>query len=196
MQNLLAAVIAVLLWSNLALASAPMRPYSGIGVLQLAESAVLEPITLYGDPGVDRCCMIQPKTVSQLNGWLFGAVNPPAMLVTNRKGEWVEVEHDDAGRTGWVRQRRNWHFLPWEQYLKGRQVKFLRNSPKGQMLLTAEPRDGRRGEQLTDSQPLQVLQARGNWLYVKLEHGTTGWVRWRDNDGRLLIGFDTETAGP
>lgn len=193
MRTFLLAITTLLLCGNLAVASAPMRPYSGIGVLQLSEPAPPGAITLYDDPGIERCCTILPKGISQLNGWLFGTGQPPALLVTARKGEWIEVEHDDAGRTGWIRQRRNWQFLPWEQYLQGRQVRFLRNSPKNRMLLATEPGD-ERGEQLTARQPLQVVQAKGDWLYVQLERGYTGWIRWRDSDGRLLIGFDSETS--
>lgn len=171
-------------------AAVPMRPYSGIGVLTLATVGITEPIPLYHDPGISRCCRFPLADLGRLNVWLFGNDQPPHLLVTARKGDWLEVEYDDAGRTAWLKSERRWSYTPWEQFLKGRMVQFLRNSPKKQMQVLPRPGTAE-GTPLTSNKPMKVILAQGDWAYVLLDQNSAGWIRWRDNDGRLLIGFDS-----
>lgn len=173
-----------------ALAAAKMRPYSGIGVLQISSLTVTDTIQLFDDPGITRCCKVDTSVIKRLNSWLFGDDQPPSLLVTARKGEWLEVEHDDAGRTGWIMQERRWSYTPWEQYLKGKLIVFLRNSPKNQIQVVSRPGAGK-GAPITTRQPMKVIMAQGDWTYVLLDQSSAGWIRWRDGDGRLLIGFET-----
>ena len=186
----LSLIIFILLSSAVNLLAAPkMRPYSGIGVLQLSSVGVTDAIPLYDDPGIARCCKVESATIKEMNSWLFGGERPPSLLVINRKGDWLEVEHDDAGRTGWVMQARRWSYTPWEQYLKGKLALFLRNSPK--KMIQVVPRPGAaEGAPLTPKQPMKIILAQGDWAYVLLDQNSAGWIRWRDNDGRLLVGFD------
>jgi len=171
-------------------AAAKMRPYSGIGVLQLSTTGATDSITLYDEPGITRCCKLALPTVKELNVWLFGAEQDPSLLVTSRKRDWLEVEHDDAGRTGWIQAERHWSYTPWEQFLKGKLILFLRNSPRN--MLQVLPRPGAtEGSPLPTKQPLKVILAQGDWAYVLLDQQSAGWIRWRDLDGRLLVGFDT-----
>ncbi len=174
-------------------AAVKMRPYSGIGVLQLSTIGVTDQIPLYDDPGIARCCKLDINSITSLNGWLFGSEHEPFLLVTAHKGNWLEVELDDAGRTGWVRPERRWSYLPWDQFLKGRLVQFLRNSPKKQMQVVAHP-GANDGTALTTRQPMKVIVAQGDWVYVLLNQNSAGWIRWRDSDGRLLVGFSSVPA--
>lgn len=174
-------------------ATVKMRPYSGIGVLQLSSIGVTDQIPLYDDPGIARCCRLELSAIKELNAWLFGAEQEPFLLVTAHKGNWVEVELDDAGRTGWVRPERRWTYQTWEQFLKGRLILFLRNSPKKQIQVVASP-GTKEGTSLTTRQPMKVILAQGDWAYVLLNQSSAGWIRWRDHDGRLLVGFDTSVA--
>jgi hypothetical protein len=186
-------IIFLLFLSTTSLAAPKMRPYSGIGVLQLSSVGVTDAIQLYDDPGIARCCRIETSAITQLNSWLFGNDQPPSLLVTARKGEWLEVEHDDAGRTGWIIQERRWSYTPWEQYLKGKLILFLRNSPKSQIQIVPHP-GASKGVPTTTKQPMKVIMAQGDWAYVLLDQTSAGWIRWRDNDGRLLVGFDVPQA--
>lgn len=170
-----------------------MRPYSGIGVLQLSSVGITDSIPLYDDPGIARCCRVESSGFKELNSWLFGNDRPPSLLVTTRKGDWLEVERDDAGRTGWVMQERRWNYTPWEQYLKGKQALFLRNSPKKMIQVLPHP-GAAEGTQLTPKQPMKIILAQGDWAYVLLDQSSAGWIRWRDNDGRLLVGFDVSST--
>lgn len=171
-------------------AAQKMRPYSGIGVLQLSSVAAAESTPLYDDPGIARCCKLSLPSIRELNSWLFGTTQGPFLLVTAHKGDWLEVEYDDAGRTGWIMPERHWNYLPWHQFLKSKLALFLRNSPKKQMQLL--PRPGvTEGTPLLNLHPMKIILSQGDWAYVLLDQNNAGWIRWRDNDGRLLIGFDT-----
>jgi hypothetical protein len=172
-----------------ALAVPKMRPYSGIGVLQLSSLAITDSIPLYDEPGIARCCKLDLKAARELNAWLFGTAHDPFLLVTSQKRDWIEIEHDDAGRTGWIMPERRWSYLPWEQFLKGKRVLFLPNTPKKEIQIL--PRHGAvNGAPLTTKTPLKVILVQGDWAYVLLNQNSSGWIRWRDTDGRLLIGFD------
>jgi hypothetical protein len=186
-------IIFLLFLSTTSQAASKMRPYSGIGVLQISSVGVTDALQLYGDPGVTRCCKVETSAITHLNSWLFGNDQPPSLLVTARKGEWLEVEHDDAGRTGWIIQERRWSYTPWEQYLKGKLILFLRNSPKSQIQIVPHP-GASKGVPTTTKQPMKVIMAQGDWAYVLLDQTSAGWIRWRDNDGRLLVGFDVPQA--
>jgi len=183
----------LLFLSTTSQAAPKMRPYSGIGVLQISSVGVTDSIRLYSDPGIGRCCKIETDAIKELNGWLFGADLPPSLLVTARKGDWLEVEHDDAGRTGWIMQERRWSYTPWEQYLKGKQIQFLRNSPKKLIQVVSRP-GSTEGKTLPSRQPMKVIMGQGDWAYVLLDQSNGGWIRWRDGDGRLLVGFDVSLS--
>jgi len=171
------------------LAAPKMRPYSGIGVLQLSSTGLTDAIPLYDNPGISRCCKIEFTAFKELNSWLFGQTETPYLLVTARKSDWLEIEYDDAGRTGWLLPERRWQYLSWDQFLKGRLVLFLRNSPKKQMQVVSRP-GATAGISLTTKQPMKVILAQGDWAYVLLDQSSAGWIRWRDSDGRLLIGLN------
>ncbi len=174
---------------SLADAAPRMRPYTGIGVLQLPSTADSEPFRLYNEPGIFRCCDIEPASLKRLNEWLFGEDEGSFLLVVDRKGDWLEVEHDDAGRTGWLMPERRCIYKPWNQFLKGKQVRFLNISPKKFMQVLTSPGGSPQGRQLSAKEPMKVILAQEDWLYVLLNQNNAGWVRWRDNDGRLLVGF-------
>ena len=190
---LLLIIVSLIAFSGPVHAAPKMRPYSGIGVLQLSSVGVTDAIPLYDDPGIARCCKVESSAIKELNSWLFGGELPPSLLVTTRKGDWLEVEHDDAGRTGWIMQERRWSYTPWEQYLKGKLALFLRNSPK--KMAQVLPRPGAaEGTPLKPKQPMKIILAQGDWAYVLLDQNSAGWIRWRDSDGRLLVGFDVPLA--
>lgn len=172
-----------------AFAAPKMRPYSGIGVLQLSSTAPPEALQLYDDPGIARCCRLAFSQIKDLNSWLFGATEGTLLLVTAKKTDWLEIEYDDAGRTGWIQPERRWQYQPWDQFMKGRRISFLRNSPKKAMQVLPSPGSAS-GVALTAKQPMKVILAQGDWAYVLLDQNSAGWIRWRDSDGRLLIGFD------
>ncbi|MBV5337795.1 MAG: hypothetical protein J0653_07675, partial [Deltaproteobacteria bacterium] len=85
-------ILLLLACSVPALAAPKMRPYSGIGVLQLSSVSIADSIPLYDEPGIARCCKLDLKAAKELNAWLFGTTNAPFLLVTSQKRDWIEIE--------------------------------------------------------------------------------------------------------
>jgi len=169
-------------------AALPMRPYSGIGVLQITSASFGDGLQLYEEPGLIRSGTLASATAHQLTAWLFGPGEAVHLLVTARKGEWLRIERDDAGRQAWVHGLRRWNYTAWEQFLKGKQICFLRNAPRQQLQVYPYP-EAANGTPLLSFEPMKVIMVQGDWSFVLHDQFSAGWVRWRDHDGRLLVGL-------
>ena len=180
--------LTILLISSDCRAALPMRPYSGIGVLRITGDSLTDGLQLYEEPGLVRSGTLDSAAARQLTAWLFGTEEEVYLLVTARKGEWLRVERDDAGRLAWVHGLRRWNYTPWEQFLKGKQISFLRNAPRQQLQVYTHP-GATSGSPLHSFEPMKVIMVQGDWSYVLFDRLSAGWIRWRDHDGRLLVGL-------
>lgn len=166
-----------------------MRPYSGIGVVRIADPGIDDALYLYQEPGLGR---IAKFTRAALSGseWVLGrSPDSQLLIVMGRKAEWLRVVYDDAGREAWIDPRRRGQFLPWEQFLKTQVCRMLPGLRKPFYLLHRQPgRDP--GAPLSPRQLFKVLRVEGEWVMVMVEQSSIGWLRWRDEDGRLLLGLD------
>jgi hypothetical protein len=166
-----------------------MRPYTGIGILFLpvASDGLNDPVTLYEEPGLSRLGSLNPGKIPRYD-WFFGA--SPAVLpliVTGRKGSWLRVAYDDAGREAWLNPARAGAFQQWDAFLKDRVCGLLPGLQKKYYQLYHYP--GRAVlSPLKAGQFLKVLQLENDWIMVLSDQNSLGWLRWRDEDGRLLIG--------
>jgi hypothetical protein len=176
-----------------AFAAAPprMRPYTGIGLVVFSQSDTAQDenlqVPLYEEPGIYRVGMLNSSRLSG-NEWIFGLqVGAPPLIVSARKGDWLRVFYDDAGREAWIGPQGNVRFQSWEQFLKlqtGRMLPALQpqyyqlHQQPGGKLLTA----------LTPKQVFKVLKIENAWGMVLTDQGQIGWLRWCDDDGRLTIG--------
>lgn len=176
-----------------AAASPRMRPYTGIGVVVFPQTGVAPsqdlPLQLYEEPGLIRVGMLNRSRVSG-NEWIFGLQEGDSPLVVSaRKGDWLRVYYDDAGREAWIDPLYSGHFQSWEQFLRsqtgcmlpGLQPKYyqLQQQPDGKLLAT-----------LTPKQVFKVLKLENGWGMVLTDQAQIGWLRWRDEDRRLLVGRD------
>lgn len=171
------------------------RPDAGIGVLLVRPSVADRngsppTLVLYREPGIGR---IAEQSVATLP--LIPLRSRPAELyplaVVTKRGEWFRVAYDEAGRAGWVEKERSWSFLRWEEFLKGRSVRLLPGLRKPFYVLragfsaqTPELRP------LTPESPLRIVEIQGDSARVLLDLSLMGWIQWRDEDGRLLIGIE------
>lgn len=185
---------ATLLFATLAAAAhgapPPPRPLSGCGVLALESppAAFGSPLVLYREPGIER--IAEPKGANLPR--LAGSPDRPLLAVAARRGGWTQVAYDDAGRTGWLEPARCRRFLSWPEFLPGRTVRLLPGLKKGWYALKDAPseRGAERGF-LGRDRALRVLATEDDWALVE---APSGWVRWRDPDGRLTISLQ-EAAG-
>lgn len=170
-----------------------LRPYTGVGLLVL--SWLNNPpdqelsVPLYAEPGLSR---VGTLTSSRLfgNGWLFDVLEgEPPLVISARKGDWVRVIYDDAGREAWLDLQSKGHFVPWDQFLKRRTVHLLPGLQQRYYQLQQQP-DKKMLATLTLKHVLKVLRLEGDWAMVLVDQSLIGWLRWRDDDGRLLLGFE------
>ena len=169
-----------------------MRPYTGIGMLMLpvASDDLNDTLTLYEEPGLSRLGSLNPGKIPRYD-WIFGA-SPVAipLIVTGRKGPWLRVAYDDAGREAWLNPARPGAFQSWDFFLKDHVSRLLPGLQKKYYQLYQYP-DKALLAPLTTGQFLKVLRLENDWAMVLSDQNSLGWLRWRDEDGRLLIGVSS-----
>lgn len=168
-----------------------MRPYSGIGVLMLTTSGIGdtgEPYPLYDEPAIVRRGELNLGKAPAYE-WIFGSVSTGLPLVVMaRKGNWLRVAYDDAGREAWLNPRRPAIFQPWDKFFKGQVVRLLPGLQKGYYQLFRQPGKGGLGT-VTPKQFFKVVKLENDWTLVVTSQNSLGWLRWRDEDGRMLMGL-------
>ena len=173
-----------------------MRPYAGIGILLLpiSTSAPVDPLLLYEEPALSRLGELNRSKVP-LFDWIFGTssvVQP--LIVMSRKGTWLRVAYDDAGREAWLKPPRQIAFQSWDLFYKGHVTRLLPGLQKKYYQLFQQPGITPVAA-LTVKQAFRVLRLEDDWVMVLTEQNSLGWLRWRDTDGRLLLGVVTESVG-
>ena len=169
-----------------------MRPYTGIGLVVFpgvdSPQKQGQQLQLYEEPGLSRIKLLN-SSILPGNEWIFGSSDGSApLIVSARKGVWLQVFFDDAGREAWINPQDKGQFQSWEQYLKqhtGRMLPALQ--PKYYQLL--QQHGGKLLATLTPKQVFKVLKLEGSWGVVLTDKGQMGWLRWRDSDGRLTVGI-------
>jgi hypothetical protein len=169
-----------------------MRPYTGIGLVvfsQTGEAPDRGPqLPMYEEPGLARIGMLVTTRLSG-NEWIFGLQEEiPPLVVSARKGDWLRVYYDDAGREAWIDPQNKGRFQSWEQYLKLQTGRMLPGLQSQYYQLQQQP-GGRLLATLTPKQMFKVLKLENSWGMVLIDHAQIGWVRWRDDDRRLMVGI-------
>jgi hypothetical protein len=168
-----------------------MRPYSGIGLLFFSQSGSAGQelqLPLYEEPGLSRVGVLNSSRLPG-NEWIFGALDvAPPLIVSARRGDWLRVYYDDAGREAWVDPRNKGRFQTWEQFMKQQTGHLLPGLPPQYYQLQQQP-DGKQLATLTARQLVKLLKVENSWGMVMAGPAQIGWLRWCDDDGRLLLGF-------
>jgi hypothetical protein len=176
-----------------ALTATQPRPFSGYGVLIIRpfnnDSPAKPPLlTFYREPGVERIAVRAVNQITTLSSILPLSAAEYPLVVMGKRGNWMLIAYDDAGREGWVEMARWWEYCPWEDFLKGRVVRLLPGMKKEEYLLhgapsQASPLTG----PLSEVEELRLIEVRGDWGLVITDSGQQGWLTWRDGDGRFRI---------
>ena len=178
-------------------AAAKPHPFAGSGILLIrppfpAEATEPVTITLYREPGVGRLAELSPGKLPNLGQVFKAEQEETAVAVLGKRGEWLRIAYDDAGREGWVQLQRHWRYTDWETFLKRRVVRLFAGMKKGVYSLHREPASASHEVQrLSASRNLRVIQLQEEWAQVMIDQSAAGWIRWRDGDGRFLIVIGT-----
>lgn len=166
-----------------------MRPYTGIGVVVFNAQSRNLPLPLYDEPGLLRVGVLNRSRLSG-NEWIFGLPDGTATLVVSaRKDNWLRVFYDDAGREAWIDPMHKGRFLPWDQYLRMQAGHMLPGLKSKYYRLQRHP-GGNLLAMLTPDKKFKVLKLKNDWGLVLTDQEKIGWLRWRDEDGRLLVGIN------
>ena len=124
------------------------------------------------------------------NEWIFGPQDlSPPLIVSARKGDWLRVIYDDAGREAWIEQQSKERFQSWEQFLKLQTCRML-PALQPQYYQALQQPEGKQVAMLTPKQVFKVLKLENSWGMVLIGQTQIGWLRWYDEDGRLLMGLN------
>ncbi|HEY5975170.1 MAG TPA: hypothetical protein VIU41_10535 [Geobacteraceae bacterium] len=176
------------------------RPLSGSGLLFIHTGGVLDSVVapslvIYREPGLERVAELSPNRLPGLGTLFRPGSNEVVAVVTGRKGSWLKIIYDDADREGWLEAQRRWEFISWPVFLKGRLTRLLPGLRKGFYQLRSEPGDSSAViATLAKDNRLRIIQMEGNWAMVLVDLAVSGWLRWRDDDGRLLLAIDERVA--
>jgi hypothetical protein len=186
-------IISLLLFAAGGAGAAQPRPFAGSGLLIVrhmnpASSASPPSLILYREPGVGRIGEFHVTGIPLLSSIVNLPPREFPLAVMGKRGNWLLVAYDDAGREGWVRMARWWAYNKWEDFLKGRAVTLIPGLGRERAILRGGPSASSPGTVgISEDETLRVVEVRNDWLLAVTATGTSGWLLWRDGDSRFLI---------
>jgi len=189
-RGVLPLLLTLLMLSTSFAAPPKARPLTGIGVLLLKEgkpetgSALL----LYREPKLGRMAEVRVEKLPVLSPYVLAGESRRFAVVTAKRLGWYRIIYDDGEREGWVEGRHSGTFLRWAELLPGRDATLLPGLRKEFYQLRREPSlTSDPLEQLGRESGIYCIELDGAWLKVLTKGGKAGWLRWRDENNRLLI---------
>jgi hypothetical protein len=180
-----------------ALGSQAARPYTGIGLLIIRPMPTMDPpaertpVIFYEDPGIRRVAELNAIDIPMLFPESRDSGKAYVIAVTGIKGKWLRIAYDDAGREGWVRMERFWRFTPWHSFLTGRSAALVPQLRETAYILRKGCSDTSAPvASLSAGQVFKVMDVDGDWIRIQSGTSSSGYVKWRGNDGRIMISPD------
>ncbi len=169
------------------------RPYAGTGILIMRPPAHLETdkvaaaLVVYREPAIGRIAEMAYGAFPSLAQVIVFPAGELPIAVMGKKGAWIRIAYDGAGREGWIETTRGWDYVPWDEFLPGRTARLLPGLKKQFYSLRQLPEEtAAEIDILSPQATFRIVAVSGGWAQVAA--GTaSGWLRWRDGDGRLLI---------
>jgi hypothetical protein len=173
--------------------AASERPRAGMGILFLrpafsAQAGELKELALYESPGIGQIALINAARLPSLSLAVSVPSGAYVVAATGKRGDWFRLAHDDAGREGWIEGRGYWDYYRWPDFLPGRVAVLLPGLRASLTTVRQNPLDTSppRGS-ISPGQKVHIVEIRDRWALIRTDDGTCGWLRWCDNDGKLVI---------
>jgi len=184
-------LLLILLMISTSFAAAPKaRPLAGIGILLIKEAKPGNDRTLrlYREPKLGRIAEVKVEKLPALSPYIVAGAGRRVAVVTAKRLGWYRIIYDDGEREGWVEGRHSGAFSSWAELLSGREASLLPGLRKEFYQLRREPSlISDPLEQLARGNGIYCIELDGEWLKVLTKGGKAGWLRWRDENSRLLI---------
>jgi Bacterial SH3 domain len=170
-----------------------MRPYAGSGLLLMRPPTHHDPgrpasLVVFREPGIGRIAEPGYGDIPLLRQVVEASPEEYPVAVMGKKGTWLKISYDDAGRSGWIEGMGRWDYIPWEELLPGRPARLLPGLKKSHYHLRRGPSAaGRVVETMSLESVARIDRLEGDWAHVTVAPDKTGWIRWRDTEGRFLI---------
>jgi len=122
--------------------------------------------------------------------WVSGVGDSSVpLIVTSKKGDWLRVIYDESGKEAWLKHPSRAKFQLWDSFLKGQSASLMIGLQKKYYQTSQQPGLVASGA-LAARQIFRVIKVDGDWTMVMLNKDTLTWLRWRDEDGRILISLE------
>ncbi|MBT0665244.1 hypothetical protein KI809_13130 [Geobacter pelophilus] len=185
--------LAIFIHSSAWSAPAKPRPLAGIGVLSLQitgteHGGAPTTLALYREPGVGRLADLDLVDFPAMSPAIKSAAGWYHLAVTQKRGDWLKVIYDDSGREGWLAMGRGAQYKSWARYLQGSEARLLNGLRKEFYQLRPAPSSAIKPVgTVSKEKKLRVVELEDSWMLVLVDLENSGWLRWKDDDGRLLI---------
>lgn len=161
------------------------RTLSGIGILLISREQ--PQITLFREPSLGR---IATTAASALP--LSQSIQPPpgflAAVVTAKKGGWYRIFYDAGEREGWIKGHSSYRYHRWGELLINRPLVLLGGLKKEYYQLRKSPDFSAAAlEPVGKGVKVTGLRIEEEWLEAVTASEARGWLRWRDDNNRLVI---------
>jgi hypothetical protein len=173
------------------------RSLSGSGLLLLGDGHGATPsrLVLYREPGLGRIAELDTTQLPPVAPAARTENGQRAAVVTAKKLDWYRIVYDGSERQGWLRGRPAYRYQRWGELLPGRNITVPAGLKKDFYLLRSEPDSAAPPlDTIGRESRLTVLGVAGDWINVRQDVAVSGWLRWRDDNGRLLIAVDYRTV--
>ncbi len=188
-------LLALLIAFASAAAAAPVKARipGGTGILLLSKTSTAERpvILIYKEPSLGRITALDAARLPALSQSISSPDGLIPAIVTSKRSGWFRIIYDDGEREGWVEGRSTYRFYGWQELLVNRQVVLLGGLRKEfYQLRSSADSNSATLETLAKGSMVISLQLDGDWIRVTTDSQTQGWLRWRDENGRLVIAFN------
>jgi len=192
MLKFFALFVAIFIFTAPAAAVSPAkaRVLSGIGIVLLNSDLAKKPspLAIFREPSLGRITEIDASRLPSLAQAIASPEVTILAIVTSRKSGWYRIIYDDGEREGWIKGRSSYQFYRWEELLRDRPASLIGGLRKEFYLLHRTPASSSDSIYTLDKgSRVTSLEVDGDWIRVLTDSRLEGWIRWRDENARLVI---------
>jgi hypothetical protein len=194
MLKLFALLVSLLIFAAPAAPASPAKARipCGIGILLIdkAPKEKLLPLVIYKEPSLGRIAEIDTGRLPPLSQSVSCPQEFTPVIVTSKKSGWYRIIYDDGEREGWIEGRSGYQLFRWDELLRNRLIELIGGLKKEFYQLRRAPDSSSElVENLGKGNRVTTMAMQGEWVSV-ITPKAQGWLRWRDDNDRLVIAIN------